>query len=359
MRWLSKGIVSTVLTDLGSGRRPLTHQALDELPEGKVVEHIRCVLVATEVLPRRDEQMVRLERHVKDLVASHATAEGRKILHRYATWHLLRRLCRRSRGKEITHYQLTGTRQHLRAAVHLLDWLEEQNLILATCRQADLERWMTSDDVRHRREAGHFVRWALAQKIARDLSFPAVRWNGPSQAMDDEARWDTARRLLHDDTLKPEDCLAGLLLLLYAQWPAAISRLTVDHIEETDGAVRIRLGAVPVELPAPVAELALHQVAIRRSHAVLGRTESPWLFPGGQPGRPISAWAMGERLRKLGIRLAAARSTALFQLATELPAAVLARTLGIDITVAVKWQRAAAGDWAAYAAEVSRRSSKA
>ncbi|MGW1405395.1 hypothetical protein [Streptomyces sp. NPDC002403] len=109
------------------------------------------------------------------------------------------------------------------------------------------------------------------------------------------------------------------------------------------------------ELPAPVAELALHQVEVRRSHAVLGRTDSPWLFPGGQPGRPISAWAMGERLRKLGIRLGEARSTALFQLASELPAAVLARTLGIDITVAVKWQRAAAGDWAAYAAEVSQR----
>ncbi|MFJ6686813.1 hypothetical protein [Streptomyces werraensis] len=304
MRWLSKGIVSTVLSDLGSGRRPLTHEALDELPEGKVVEHIRSVLVATGTLPPRDEQMVRLERHVKNLIASHATAEGRKILHRYATWHLLRRLRRRSRGKEITHYQLASARQHLRAAVHLLDWLEEQNLTLARCRQADLERWMTSAEGRHRREAGHFVRWALAQKIARDLSFPAVRWNGPSQAMDDEARWDTARRLLHDAAIRPEDRLAGLLLLLYAQWPAAISRLTVDHIEETDGTVRIRLGAVPVELPAPVADLARQQVAIRRSHAVLGRRESPWLFPGGQPGRPISAWAMGERLRKLGIRLA-------------------------------------------------------
>lgn len=216
---------------------------------------------------------------------------------------------------------------------------------------------MTSDDVRHRREAGHFVRWALAQKITRSLSFPAIRWNGPTQAMDDDARWDTARRLLHDDNVEPEDRLAGLLLLLYAQWPAAISRLTTDHIEETDGAVRIHLGAVPVELPAPVAELALQQVAVRRSQAVLARTDAPWLFPGGQPGRPISAWAMGERLRKLGIRLTEARSTALFQLATELPAAVLARTLGIDITVAVavKWQRAAAGDWAAYAAEISRR----
>ncbi|MFD0297398.1 hypothetical protein [Streptomyces sp. NPDC127118] len=280
MRWLSGGIVSTVLSDLGSGRRLLTHEALDELPEDKVVEHIRSVLVASGALPMRDEQMVRLERHVKDLVTSHATAEGRKILHRYATWHLLRRLRRRNRGKETTYYQLQVARQHLRAGVYLLNWLEGQNLPLATCRQTDLERWMTSDDARLRQEAGHFVRWALAQKIDRDLSFPAERWNGPSQPMDDEAHWATARRLLHDDTLKPEDRLAGLLLLLYVQWPAAISRLTVDHIEETDGAIRIRLGAVPVELPAPVAELALQQVAVRRSHAVLGRTDSP------RPARP-------------------------------------------------------------------------
>jgi hypothetical protein len=109
------------------------------------------------------------------------------------------------------------------------DWIEAQGLTLATCRQADLEPWMPSDDVRHRWEAGHFVRWALAQKIARDLSFPAVTCNGPLAA--------------------------------------------------------------------------------------------------------------------------------LFQLAIELPATVPARALGIDITVAVKWQRAAAGDRGACAAEISRRNS--
>lgn len=201
---------------------------------------------------------------------------------------------------------------------------------------------------------GPVVRWV--QKIARDLSFPAVKWNGPSQAMDDDARWAAARRPLHDDTIRAEDRLAGLLSLLYAQWPAAISRLTTAHIEKADATVRIRLGDIAVTLPGPVAELALEQVSARRSHAVLAQTDSPWLFPGGQPGRPIGAWAMGERLRKLGIRLAATRSTALLQLATELPAAILARTLGIHITVAVKWQRAAAGDWDAYATEVSRRS---
>jgi hypothetical protein len=79
------------------------------------------------------------------------------------------------------------------------------------------------------------------------------------------------------------------------------------------------------------------------------------LFPGGQPGRPLSAFGLGERLRRLGLHSGRARSTALFQLATDLPAAVLARMPGIHITVAVAWQRASSGDWANYAAEVSRR----
>lgn len=42
----------------------------------------------------------------------------------------------------------------------------------------------------------------------------------------------------------------------------------------------------------------------------------------------------------------------------ELPAAVLARMLGIHIKVAVAWQHASAGDWMTYAADVSRRSTK-
>ena len=64
---------------------------------------------------------------------------------------------------------------------------------------------------------------------------------------------------------------------------------------------------------------------------------------------------MVERLRQLGIQASRARSAALFQLATDLPAAILAHTLGIHISVATAWQRASAGDWTTYAAEISRR----
>ncbi|MFL6054731.1 MAG: hypothetical protein ACJ72W_17685 [Actinoallomurus sp.] len=111
-------------------------------------------------------------------------------------------------------------------------------------------------------------------------------------------------------------------------------------------------------LPEPLAALVLHLVATRRGHATIGdQGTSPWLLPGGRPGEPISPYRLSERLHQIGIHPGPARSTALFQLATELPAAILARMLGIHIKVAVAWQQAASGDWMSYAADVSRRSS--
>ncbi|MCX4426465.1 hypothetical protein [Streptomyces mirabilis] len=210
----------------------------------------------------------------------------------------------------------------------------------------------------YRQTAGHFIRWARTNKLTT-VHIPAVRWNGPTQPLDDEQRWNVARRLVHDDTLKPEDRLAGLLLLLYAQGASAISRLTIEDVEAGAQEVRLHLGNAPVQLPEPVAQLARTVAANRKGHATIGAlAASPWLFPGGQPGRPISTTQLTHRLNQLGIRPNQARSTALFQLATEIPAAILARTLGIHTDVAVAWQRLSAGDWTNYAAEISQRAAR-
>ncbi|MEU8265036.1 hypothetical protein AB0C02_31060 [Micromonospora sp. NPDC048999] len=137
---------------------------------------------------------------------------------------------------------------------------------------------------------------------------------------------------------------------------AAISRLTLDHLQITLDSARLRLGREPVILPEPLAGLVRDLASTRRGHAVIGAPgSSRWLFPGGQPGRPISAFQLTKRLRDLDPSPAQSRSTALFELATELPAAILARMLGIHISVAAAWQRTSAGDWTTYAAVVSRR----
>lgn len=116
------------------------------------------------------------------------------------------------------------------------------------------------------------------------------------------------------------------------------------------------LGRVPVILPEPLADLVRELVATRKGHNIITAPDAkPWLFPGKRPGHPLGDDALGNRLQRIGLNPRQDRSTALFALATELPAAVLARMLGIHIKVAVAWQQASSGDWATYAADVSRR----
>jgi hypothetical protein len=355
MRWLTKPSIAPILSDLATGRLPLTHEALDALPASQPLAHLRQTLIAVGGLPERDELMVRLEAFLNRLLAAQPDSQRRKLLHRYLIWHLLRRTRNRNNGRPTTQQQSRLIRRLARGAVAFLDWLAAHDLTLDTCQQADLDRWATDASATYRQETGGLLRWAHANKLTT-VRLASTRWNGPAQLLDHQHRWDTARRLLHDNDIKPEDRLAGLLVLLYAQGATAVSRLTVEHVDVGDGQVRLLLGRVPIQLPEPVATLARTVVANRKGHATIGAiTPSPWLFPGGQPARPISTDRLTQRLNNLGIRPGQARSTALFQLATEIPAAILARTLGIHTDVAVTWQRHAAGDWTTYAAEVSRR----
>ena len=360
MRWITKPPIAPVLSGLADGSIPLTHQALDELPRRPALGYLRQTLVATGALPWRDEEMTRLESFLNGLLDSQPDAERRRLLHRYLIWHLVRRMRSRNNGKPVTRQQSKLIRRLARGAIVFLDWAESRGLTLGSCQQADLDYWLASGQGTYREEAGRLIRWAHAARVTTCYLPSAPRWTGPSDLLDHEDRWDITRRLLHDGNIRAEDRLAGLLVLLYAQGTTAISSMASSQVHADDsGAVRLRLGRVPVQLPEPVASIALTVTANRKGHATIGAAgPSPWLFPGGQPGRPISSARLTLRLEALGIRPRQARSTALFQLAAEIPAAILARTLGVSTDVAVIWQRLSAGDWAAYAADVGRRTSR-
>ena len=355
MLWLTNPSITPVLAGLAAGRIPLTHQALDSLPQTRALAHLRQTLVAIGALPGRDEEMTRLEAFLAALIESQPGTERRRLLHTYLTWHLVRRLRSRNDGRPVTRQQARMIRRLARGAVAFLDWLDAHDLTLGSCGQGDLDRWLADEHASYREEAGRLIRWARASKLTTS-HLTAAQWNGPAQLIDHQHRWEAARRLLHDSALKPEDRLAGLLVLLYAQGATAISQMTTSQIQASDDGVRLHLSRVPIYLPDPVATIARTVLANRKGHAAIGaRQPSPWLFPGGQPGRPISTDGLTRRLNEIGIRPGQDRSTALFQLAAEIPAAILARTLAISTKAAVTWQRHAAGDWITYAADISHR----
>ena len=355
LNWLTRSTAIAVLGELAAGTRPLTHAALDQLPPSKTLAHLRAVLVATHALPARDEHLTQLEAWTTRTVAARSEPDDKQVLHRYAVWHVLRRLRQRTRDTHTTANQTAFARGHIHAAVTFMDWLTTNEHTLTTCTQLHLDGWMAAANAAQRGRTGPFIRWAKKQKLTR-VDFPATAWTGPTGVLDTEGRWEQARQLLHDNTIGPEHRVAGLLVLLYAQQVAAIRRLSINDIDITDNHVAVSLGREPVIVPEPLADLIRQLIADHHGHARIGdRGRSPWLFPGGRPGQPISAFQLTERLRQIGLQSGQARSTALFQLASELPAAILARLLGIHISVAVKWQRVSSGDWTNYAADISRR----
>ncbi|MFD3910024.1 hypothetical protein [Streptomyces sp. NPDC058603] len=350
---MAKPKVRALLTALGKDPRPVTHELLDELPEDKTLNYLRGLLMATGALPTRDQCLTNLERWINEKLATRTDLEDRRVLHGYAIWHHLRRLRQRVRAQQLTVDQDQNVRIHVNAAVQFLDDLAGRGTPLVACTQSDVDDFMAHRATYPQRTA-HFVRWAVTHRHAHNLTAPATRWAGPSGPHDEDRRWDVARRLLHEDAAPTADRVAGLLLLLYAQHVNTIRHLTVDHVQRDGDTPKILLGDRPIVLPAPLDALVEELIASRRGHTLVD-APGTWLFPGRLPGQPLSSDQLVIRLGALDVNPRQDRATALFTLAAQVPAAILARMLGIHRSVAVQWQQASGGDWAAYAADVAAR----
>lgn len=162
-------------------------------------------------------------------------------------------------------------------------------------------------------------------------------------------------RLLHDDTLHLIDRVAGCLVLLFGQQQSRIAAMTIDQIAHTTVTVTVRLGRYDIPVPDPLGDLLLQLIRDGKTHVGVGSpARTPWLFPGGVPGRPITPERLAARLRAISIPTRAGRRATLTDLAAHLPAAVLADLLGLNPNTAVKWINQAGGDWSRYAADIAR-----
>ena len=243
-------------------------------------------------------------------------------------------------------------RNQVTAAAAFLDWLDTRGLTLAACTQAELDQWLAGNSC-HR--PGRQLRAVGGRRRhASRLTAPASRWTGPTGPLDQDRRWADARRLLHDDACPLPDRAAGLLILLYAQKLNVITALrpstssvktAAPHAPGQHAHRPARPAGRPRRQARGRAQGTGHQPA---------RRPNPSLFPGRWPGRPDPD-ALGDRLHALGISSRQGRGAALLTLAAEVPAAILAKMLASTSRAPSSGRRVSSGDWAAYAADISRR----
>lgn len=350
LNWLRKGAGAKVLTELATGTLPLTHEALDAHPHRRAADYLREILVANQVLPGRDEALVRTERFLSELLASIDHAPDRRLVAAFATWRVLRRL-RRCAGRHPRPRTYTRrARQQISAAARFLAWLTERHVHLREATQADIDAWLAGGPETY--QVRDFLDWAGAHGHCPPLHVPRLGRN-PGAATSDDDRLAQLARLLHDADLELTDRVGGALLLLYGQPLSRITAITTDQIARRDQQVFLRFGHHDVHIPEPLATLLTSLLRDRRRYLGVGTpATNNWLFPGLLPGRPLTAARLGERLRTLGIHAQPSRRAALTSLAAQLPAAVLAELLHLHPTTAVRWVRDAGGDWNRYAAQL-------
>jgi hypothetical protein len=353
--WLRRSEGARVLRSLVSGALPPTHEALDDLGPNKAVAHLRELLVASGALPWRDPYVARLEART-DLILGSLDDDDRRFVEAFVRWRLLPRFRARGREESLTSSSVDNAVRMLNETARFLKWLRVLGLPVRECAQAGIDLWL-SDGKLTRRLIRDFTGWMAKRGYMTELSVPALSGSGyPTIVIDERARWQSAKRLLHDEQLDVSDRVAGIFVLLYAQPVSRITRLTPKNLIHTEDSLSITFGGDLVVIPEPLARLVrqLPQRRRRGSSAYLSDPQQ-WLFPGSRAGYPISRAQLSRRLAAAGVEVRAARNGALLQLAGEVPPIVLADLLGISINNAVKWVRISSGDWSNYAADRSQR----
>jgi len=243
-------------------------------------------------------------------------------------------------------------RNNIRAAADFTARLARHGRSLQHCRQAHIDDWLAAGP--RACQVRDFLTWAAARGHCTAVHVPGPARRSGTAASQDERR-ALAAGLLHDDTLDLTDRAAGCLLLLYGQQLSRIAAITTSQVTSRDGTVLIRFGRHDVPVPAPPGVTLTEQTRTGRTRTGTGSPAgTPWLFPGGLPGRPITASRLGQRLNRLGIYAMAGRRAALTDLAAHMPAAVLADLLHLAPGTAVHWMREAGADWNRYAADLAR-----
>ncbi|MET9607073.1 hypothetical protein ABZZ17_18640 [Streptomyces sp. NPDC006512] len=348
LTWLRNSASARILTDTAAAGRLPTHADLDAIAASgrgaaQRTDYLRGLLVACGTLPARDEHLAAIERHLTRTLTRHP--QFAPLLRPYVRWSVMPRARRRAARRPSTRGRARWAYTRVNCAVAFLTHLAGLGISLPDATQHHIDQWLAAGSSTPY-ELRDFLVWTAGQGHSRDLLVPHRR-KSESDGLDEGTHWDLLQRCLHDDSLPVEVRAAGAVLLLFGQHLTRIVPLTTGHLRTHDGHAVLLLDDTPIRLPDPLSAV-LTRLAEAPKPGWRGNVPGTWLFPGSRPGTHRGTGSLARALTEHGIPIRPARTTALIQLAQDLPPAVLAQLFGLHVITALQWRRRAATDWTAY-----------
>ncbi|MGV3563414.1 MAG: hypothetical protein ACO1ON_09025 [Nocardioides sp.] len=344
--WKRSPRVQALLSGLGEGSIPVTHEGLDAVAS-KQAEHIRALMQHHGLLAQRDPYLPRFEQWIEAKLDG-LPAEVRQPIQHFATWHHLRRIRAKAGSGASTRGPVHSAKQEITETVKFLTWLHETyERTAATCRQQDVDEWIATGPTTRGAIRTFFV---VAKKSRLNTAVTVEHRSAktsPSLSQDQRLAW--IHELLTGTSESLPYRVAGMLLLLYAQPLVKVVTFRTSIVDDADSGMSITLGRHPTDVPEPFASLIREHLATRPNLRTGAGTDSPWMFPGTLAGRHLHPNTVMDRLRDLGVNLLGARNRAIGELVLECPPSLVAEALGYSTQVAFLHANKAAEPWARYA----------
>lgn len=351
LEWLATSPSATLLAGLAAHPGELTHELLDALAQDQSARHVRDTLMATGILPDRQENLARLQLWTTNFLTT-LPPHQELVIHPFAEWQVLRDARRHAARGRYTAAAAAHDRTDIRVAAEFLAWLDSEQRELAGATQDDLDLWLTLHPTRRRR-LGTFIRWATARRLTGTLVIPGRRMAMPSQFLTHTEHFEQLRRCLTDEALPREVRITGALIRLYALPLTRISELTTDRFHRDGDHAYLTFDRNPVLLPPRLARLVEEQIERPARASVLpppSANQNRFLLPGRPPSRPRSASSLHNLMARHGLPSLSARNTAMIEAVSNLPPIVVSDLFGIAPGTANRWAQYAQASWADYLA---------
>lgn len=343
LTWINQKHVVAFLQELAV-HPCITHEGLDKLPRSRTRDYVRGLLVEHQILPRRDETIVRYQEWARPALERLTHDDNRAIIDRYIRWHHLRRMHEMGTVPKGTFLR---SKQTVTVAIEFLNWLHDQEITLEETRQADVDRWVLTGSTTNL-IVDRFLNWCMQNRIApAGLKVPRHR-RGTSKKLSAADQDLALEEVVGGSALTVRDRAAAILVLVFGQQIEKVVSLTWDDVDVSEELASVTLGSFAIALTAPL-DAPWRELAANPGHdKTAAHPNTNWVFRGGSPGQHIDATSLRSRLRGRVYCAREARLGTLYELTKLAPVAIVAEALGYSTKTLEPHATAAGADYARY-----------